>query len=410
MLLLSQERGDSFRAVDSVRIQPNGRFLFPGAFNATGFYRLAIADTDAVDIILDPREPKVVLSFDSLPLAAHLHVDTSDENQRLHEFNFVSKETQAVVEGTARQRQFLRPGDTTALAQLKQVEDRAWAMKEHYLDQLVAHAPDSYFAKVLGADKALRNAARRTPADVAAVFNFSDPALMRSSVYDRAVMTYLQNLQARHEDQFASAADSLLRLASGNSDCRMYMLGHLVDLFSTYGPASVLQHVLDRYVVPLGNDPALDPRTRAEVDRLLQLSVGKTAPDITLDDHGRQLLLSKLVRENRYTALFFYSSTCEHCHAQMPLLEADLVKYKHRGFAVIGIALDVDSTEFLKSIRENAIPWACFSEFNGWGASSAKAFMVKATPSFFLLDDHLRIVAKPQDAEELGRTLSTLLQ
>ena len=82
--------------------------------------------------------------------------------------------------------------------------------------------------------------------------------------------------------------------------------------------------------------------------------------------------------------------------------------YQKRGFDVIGIALDVDSTDFLRSIRENAIPWRCYSEFNGWGSKAAQAFQVKATPALFLLDRAMKIVAKPTDAEELRQILKEL--
>ncbi|MFT3883920.1 MAG: hypothetical protein QM724_00360 [Flavobacteriales bacterium] len=75
----------------------------------------------------------------------------------------------------------------------------------------------------------------------------------------------------------------------------------------------------------------------------------------------------------------------------------------------MGLALDADSAEFKERIKESAITWPSYSEFIGWGASSAKAYQVKATPSFYLLDPKLHIVAKPYDAAELGRLLPGFL-
>ena len=166
--------------------------------------------------------------------------------------------------------------------------------------------------------------------------------------------------------------------------------------------------MIDFYVVPFGDSSVIAPELRAKVDALMQVSVGRTAPDILLNDRGTITALSKLVEANRYTALFFYSSTCDHCHAQMPSLKIDRRKYLPKGFNVIGIALDVDSADFLRSIEENAIPWKCYSEFNGWGATSAKTYQVKATPTFYLLDGNMKIVAKPGDADELGSRLKNL--
>jgi peroxiredoxin len=408
-LVLSQVRGGGFVPLDSVHIGAGGRFAFPAAAHPRGFYRLALHDTDAVSLILDPHEPLVRIECDSLPLQLHLLVIASDENKRLEEFGLVSRETDSVFASVARQRARALPFDTATLGQLQRVEERASDMRVRYLDQLIANAPNSYFAKVLRADRAIRDAARKQPADVVAAFNFSDPELLRSSVYDRAVMTYLQNLHAMNEEAFAPASDSLVRLAGGDPDCRSYMIGRLVDLFATYGPNSALEHVIGSYV-SLADTAHLEPALRKEVEALLKVAIGSTAPDIELNDSGRTEPLSDLVRANTYTALFFYSSTCEHCHAQMPALKADLEQYRTKGFNVIGIALDTDSADFLASIRENNIPWKCFSEFMGWGARSATAFMVKATPSFYLLDNRMKIVAKPTDADELGNKLAELFQ
>ncbi|MBS1569437.1 MAG: TlpA family protein disulfide reductase [Bacteroidetes bacterium] len=372
-----------------------------------GFYRLALNDSDHVDLILNPRETRVDLEFDSIPLQDHMKVIASDENKRLWEYNYVNKETQAVLTATAARRTKLLPTDTASIAALDSADRRAMNLQTNYLDHLASTAPDSYFAKVLRVDKALAGVRGRGARAVANSCNFSDPALLHSSVYDRGVMAYLQNLNITNDHQILAGTDSLVALASGNPDCKNYMVEHLVDLFATYGPQSALEHVINEFAPP-GSKVPVPPRLKAKVDALMKLAVGHTAPDISLNDHGTEVPLSSLVKPHRYTAIFFYSSTCEHCHAQMPAMKADLARFHDKGFDVVGIALDVDSTDFLKSISENAIPWRCFSEFNGWGAKSAKAFMVSATPTFFLLDDKLKIVAKPTDADELGKTLVDL--
>lgn len=407
-LVLSQARGGGFKAVDSVRIGPAGDFDFKGEFQATGFYNLVINDSDRVDLILDVREPLVYLQFDSLPMEDHMHVRTSDENMRLWEFKYISRETQAVQKGVAQQRLELAPTDTIALGQLDQAEERAERMQDDYLQQLAQGGASDFFTKALRVDRAIQETRGQGPMAVAKVCDFSDPELMRSSVYDKAVMYFIQNLNVRNEDQFSMAADTLMMLASRNKDCQAYMLDHLIDLFSTYGPESALQHLIDRYVVPSGNSAAVAPELRAKVDALMQVSVGRSAPELELRDRGVVTPLSDIIRKNRYTALFFYSSTCEHCHAQIPTLKIDRSKYLAKGFNVIGLALDVDSMDFLKSIEENTVPWKCYSEFKGWGAQSATAYLVKATPTFFLLDDKMKIVAKPSDAEELGKVLKEL--
>ena len=310
----------------------------------------------------------------------------------------------------AEEKKTLQPTDVQRLAQLDSVTQQAQQISREHLDRLLEGAPKSYFAKVVRADRALEGTMRKSPMDVAEAFDFSDAGLLRSSVYDKAVMFFLQNLNAVSEEQFVNAADTLMLLSSRDTECRSYMLNHLIDLFSTYGPELPLQHLIDVYVAPDRGKATIEPELRSKVNELLKVSVGAVAPDVPLVVNTGSRALSELVKGHRYSALFFYSSTCDHCHAQMSALK-DLYATLHaKGFEVFGVALDADSMEFNKCIAENGLPWPSGSEFNGWGSQAAKAFQVKATPTFFLLDDRMRIVAKPFDAEDLREKLGALIQ
>src|SRR5690606_14417432 len=351
---------------------------FPSPFSVTGFYQLALNDTDRVNLVLDAREPLVDLRFAGLPLAGDVQVQASEENMRLWEFHYVTQETRAVQAAVAQQKRSMLPTESMLLADLDRIERRAMDTQLQYVAQLMEHAGSSYFARMLRVDQRVQQARGRGPMAVAEACDFSDPEILRSTVYDEAIMAFLQNLNAVNDVQFANAADTLVRLASGNPACRAHMLDQLVDLFATYGPESAFQHVVDRYVAGLAADTAWgEPRVRHKLQALMRVSVGRIAPDVELHDGDAVQHLARLVEAERYTAVFFYSSTCDHCHAQMPTLKDDFLRHRAEGFNVVAIALDVDSMDFLRSIRENRIPWKCYSEFNGWGSKAAQAFQVK---------------------------------
>lgn len=408
-LTLSIARGASYHAVDSVRIQAKGDFSFREKFDLPGYYQLALAN-DQFDMLLDAREAQVDLLFNGLPMQQHVQVQKSDENIRLWEYKFASRQAQAIQYAADQQKLGLQPADTAAMAQLDSIRERAERVKQGHLTRLIAQDPTSLFTKTVAADFALNSVMRKAPGDVGKVFDFSDPELMHSSMYDKAVMVFLQNMNPVNESQFSVAADTLMVLASKAPECKAYMMDHLIDLFATYGPESALQHMVDAYYVPANAKASVDPDVRAKVEQLMLVSVGRTGPDVTLNDHGVELQLAELAAKYKYTALFFYSSTCSHCHDQIPTLKRDYELFHGKGFNVLGIALDEDSTDFMTSILENAIPWPSYSEFIGWGATSVQAYQVKATPTFYLLDDKLRIVAKPNDAADLRVKLRSLLK
>lgn len=404
-LLLTVSHGSAERPLDSARVDAKGHFDFGKRTYPAGFYHLVMNDTDAVDIILDPREASVQLEFSDRPLQRHIHVVRSAENQRLWAYKLVSKEAQAIEASVAQQKLGLQPTDTRALMQLDSIAGRAMQAQRTKQDAILAEAPDSYFARVLKADRVLEGAQGNGPMAVAGVFDFSDASLMRSSVYDKAVMTFLRNLNAVSEDQFVVASDTLIALAGHDPTCRAYMLDHLIDLFSTYGPDMPLQHIIDQYVVGGVGVAAIDTALQAKVREVLMVSVGAKGPDADLPTPYGPVALHSVVSAHPYTVLFFYSSTCDHCHHEMPGLKDAYLAYRSKGLEVVGIALDADSAEFLQNLQEMQTPYTCYSEFLGWGGKSCKAYQVHATPTFYVLDPRMTIVAKPVDSVDLRKWL-----
>lgn len=407
-LVLHGTRGSSHHPIDSVRIGRDGKYRFEQRPLAAGFYQLSLHDTDRVDIILTPADGDLELDLRGLPLQRHVHVVRSAENERLWTYKALSRELQAVQATADQELQRTTPIDTARINAVNAVVRRAEEVKSNYLERVRQEAPESYFALILGADRALDDVIRKGPMDVAGVFDFSDPRLLRSAVYDRAIMTFLMNINAVNEDQFLVGSDTLMALAAGDIECSTYMMEHLLDLFSVYGPQRAVHHILDGYVVPRGAAGDLPVGLRSKVEDLLKVAVGAIGYDVNLNDHGTRIPLSRLCAEARYTVLFFYSSTCEHCHAQMPVLKEMYNDIPRSDLGILGVALDADSAEFKQCIAEEGIPWPSFSEFNGWGSVAAKVYQVKATPMLFVLDRERRIVMKPVDAADLSNQWKTL--
>lgn len=395
---------------DSTTTDANGRFAFAAKSFPLGFYQLSVNDSDRVDLILDPGEKEVHVEMMGTPLQNNLLVRHSEENKRLWAYKMISREAQAVQNAARQERMSLQPTEVMRMRALDSIQYTSQLRQQELLTQLLSGAPRSYFARTVGASRMLDVAMRDGSSTMAAGFPFGDPAMLRSSVYDKAVGIYLQAAPPHSEKEFYARVDSLVLLASGDPGCRMHVVALLVDMFATYGPDLALQHVVDTHIA--GHDPAeLPPGILARVKDLLATTTGAIAPDVALPRlEGDSVHVSDLVKGNRYTALFFYASGCDHCHQQMPVLLNTYANYRPKGFGVVGIALDTDTTEFLNTIKDQHLSWPCFSEFQAWGSPAAKAFHVSATPGFYLLDPQRRIVAKPVDAAELDALLPDLFR
>ena len=397
-------RGAERYAIDSAEVDAQGRSVFAGPWPGSGFYQVMLPDSDRVDFILDKREPTVVFAFSGTPLQEHMHVVTSDENKRLWEYKLLSREAQAILSAIRQERAGLDGMALDRLRELDSLERRAQAVQGHHLARLTNADPEGYFAKAVAAGRVVENA--NSSSEILTRFDFADADILRSAVYPKAIMSAVQMQPEYSEDGFLAAADSILLHAKSCGECSAYSLGFLMDVFDQYGPEMVLQAIVDKYVLAADPEPDLPARLKSRVEGLRKVAVGATAPDIRLPvPRQDSVSIASVAARSKYLALMFYSSTCDHCHEQMPGLRNALNEFGPKGFNAIGIALDPDSTEFDRCIKDHGITWPCYAELMGWGSPAAKAFQVKATPSFIVLDNSMRIVAKPKDAADLQKFL-----
>lgn len=409
-MVLHRAHGSEHIAIDSVSIGSKGEFRFRSVARPTGYYRLGVGE-DQVDVILTPNEPVVTLQFGDHPLREHLLVRSSVENQRLWEYKYASREAQTKLKRIGAQRAVTDPRDADALSRLALEEKAVNDGLQTVLDRLVRQDTASYFSKVVLVDKRLMAALPVGPVALRDAMAWGDASLTRSSVYERAIMAMLQATTPAAPSTLANASDSILAWASGDTVCWAFAREQLIELFSAYGPEEVVQHLVDHYVSgPRALVPP-DGHLLGLVAAQLRTSIGSMAPDVELSSPGEQGVarLHGRLGLAAYTVLFFYSSTCDHCHEQMPRLNAIHQRFGGKGLQVLGIALDAEESEFRANIAERQLGFPCYTDLMGWGSPAATAFAVRATPWLVLIDRQGRIAAKPHDAAELDEMLSVLL-
>ena len=374
-----------------------------------GFYQLGRNDTDRVDIILDPKEKTLELEMGPGTLRNSVKILRSSENQRMWTYKEMSRTAQENLAAIRTERAEVSPLDTAALRSLERREYNVHDGMKRALDSLAGMVPDGQFAYAVGSDRAMDVAATEGPAALRRVFDLSDQRNLRSSGYPRAIMLMLQTTPMDGEFVLQRACDSILFAAASDTVCWNYTRYYLIEVFATYGPDDLAQYLVDQYVVGDSVLVAPDELTLEIAREQLRVAVGASAPDIELIDPIRTdtTMLSSLLPGQQFTGLFFYSSTCDHCHDQMPGLRRLAADMAAEDFRIIGIALDADLQEFKETLTEEQLTWSSYTALRGWADPAAAAFNVKATPSLFVLDRQGTIVSKPVDHETLRRFLSS---
>ena len=90
--------------------------------------------------------------------------------------------------------------------------------------------------------------------------------------------------------------------------------------------------------------------------------------------------------------LVFGKSDCPHCkEGALELLKYYAGWKTKKNVEVVYVSLDTDKKVYQEAYQ-NA-PWPMFCDFKGWDSKAAKDYHIWGTPSYFLLDKELTILA-----------------
>lgn len=133
---------------------------------------------------------------------------------------------------------------------------------------------------------------------------------------------------------------------------------------------------------------------------LTAAEVGRIAPDFSWKEGKKTLKLSKLKNAKNYI-LVFWSTTCSHCLKEMP----ELHKFTKGNTNLKVIAYSLESEKFgWENYKKNLYSWhnvLGLNSVNKWENKVARTYNIHATPSYFILDANKKIIAKPEELEDV---------
>ena len=145
----------------------------------------------------------------------------------------------------------------------------------------------------------------------------------------------------------------------------------------------------------------LNDKSKDKFEQYRALAIGKTAPNIVLESKeakGKKQELKNL--KNNYKLVAFGASWCPNCQNDYPSLVG---KYKNlkeaNDLEVVYISIDTDKKAFDDYYKD--APFVTVFDGKGWETQAAKDYHVFATPTYILLDQELKILAKIQSPEHL---------
>jgi peroxiredoxin len=146
-----------------------------------------------------------------------------------------------------------------------------------------------------------------------------------------------------------------------------------------------------------------------KLDVTKKTAIGVTAKDFSQPDvNGKMVSLSAF--KGKYVLLDFWASWCGPCRAENPHVLKAYNRLKDKNFDILAVSLDNKKENWLKAVKDDAMPWTQVSDLLGWKNQAAGFYAVTAIPQNFLIDPNGVIVAKNLRGDKLEQVLAKFLE
>ncbi|HEY4832711.1 MAG TPA: TlpA disulfide reductase family protein, partial [Waddliaceae bacterium] len=146
-----------------------------------------------------------------------------------------------------------------------------------------------------------------------------------------------------------------------------------------------------------------------KVNATKRIAIGAIAPNfVSTDTLGKTIDLNGY--QGKYTLVEFWASWCAPCREESPTLVRLYNEYKDKGFEILSVSIDKNTTQWKNAIRQDGYAWENVCDLNGYGGPTAALYTVTAIPNSFLLDKNGRIIAKNLRGKNLESKLAELMK
>jgi peroxiredoxin len=435
-------KGDKFSPVDTLKVQPvtSGSFAKSDIYSNShtfktatftfpvdckpGIYRLILGQTNYAKVMNEPpQQIDFIFNNENIGFATDfkapddsLKIAESEENRVWFGFLAMEKEYREQLKEVEAELDFLGAGVSNSrnavenrITQYNQLQKE----RDKFILHTVEKSPELFAAKLIKMNREPFLDGKLPKEERTGIFkaeyfenlDFTDEALINSSVYTEKVFKYLMSCTQRgltreqQEQEFMKAIDVILTNTHENQKVYELILDYLVRGFEKLNLDKLITYIADKYP---GTTCQTDERTTLERKLETQkMKNGTVVPDFALPDlTGDTVTLSKVQKDT--TLLIFWASWCPHCVQMLPQIKQWLKQQTLSNFEVVAISIDTSRNDLNSKVAEMGTEsWCNLSDLRGWDGQTTINYNVFATPTLFLIDKNRRILARPKTVSEL---------
>lgn len=391
-LVLYETEGKFNHAIDSARIE-GSMCVFPEREFHRGIYQLALNGdkSNMHPIILNPDEREVNIGFNSKKLEGSLFSLNSVENKGLAAYHIHELILEKKIQDLKRER---------FKAEAKDDYDLKIAAEEKNLqtlrEKIIAAYPGTFLAKLLTwKQEPYRHSKEKFWDNV----DFSDESLVRTRVVHQRSQVFFQNFGGATENGLMNCIDIIVEKAKVNNVVLEATLFSILEGMSQTKYEGVCTYLLDNYIYGDGCGAELSEAVRSRSQGIRNVQVGQVPPNIVMPLlKGGTSNLYDTVSKNKYTLVMFWTSWCQLCQQESPLVVSVYDQFRSKGFEILGVSVDKDKSMWQDAVAKRKFTFPNVCGFEQWNSKVALDYKVVKTPVFFLLDREKKIVVKSTES------------
>ena len=406
MLKLYETEGKDRFLLDSTIIE-NGAYRFDLDDAKIGMYRLGVSSLESAigEIIISPNEKEITIDYRTPNFMNSMVYSGSDENKA----NLMLKSAKRSYD---KKLSSIRKTKIAREEKLKRIFALDTSL-DKMQDSLAGAYPGTFFAKMARQKQSPNRFDKNRYWDD---IDFKDESMIRSTVLNDRIQDYMRNHASKENTKddnrkgFYNGVDRIAQLVKERGSDRIleFMLYTISEGFYTSGMEDVSHYVIDNYFYgDACGDSEISELFKMKAAGIRKLQVGNNPPDFTLpSSSGGSVTMSEVASKNKYTLIMFWASFCHKCEAEIPLVNNSYRQFKSKGFEVISVSVDTNTSAWKKGISEKNPPGYNCSDVLGWAGPTTKDYRVTSTPVMFLIDKTGNLVLKPKSAGDINRFLS----
>lgn len=176
----------------------------------------------------------------------------------------------------------------------------------------------------------------------------------------------------------------------------------LIESYLLQENVEMINFVMDNYYtnLPAGNQ---NEELKKQVVSTLRTAIGVKAPDFRWNEAGKEYTLHTLTGTEYYVVLFF-SSNCPHCQIEIPEFYKFISGIENIKVVAVGLEDEKESWEAMTSEYTEFIN---VLDLDKWSSKKVNDYGITAIPTYLVIDADKKILAKPEDFEELKSMFET---